>query len=200
MATVDEANGTGDGFVMMSTLAHRLEDIPGVASVTVDLSEDGGGINIRLEPGADEVEVMERLRAVLITYGVRSARPETVEEAFPEPGSLPARLGVVVRITPLEKGARVEVEGQSIRSFRVVAANPIAIAQGVADAWSRVVGKIPLEIVGVALDDRGQLAVTASDGETDSVGTADVGAGWESAVTVAVGRAIGLVPPAYSGD
>jgi len=176
----------------MSTLAHRLEDIPGIASVTVDLDEEGGGINIRLEPGADEIVVMERLRTVLIAYGVRSSKPETVNEAFPEPSTSP--LGVQVRITPLERGARVEVEGRSVRSFRVVAASPGAIAQGVADAWCRVVGKIPVEIVRVSIGDEGELTVAATDGETETIGKASIGDGWESALALAVGRAIGLVP------
>lgn len=183
---------------MMSNLANRLEDIPGVASVTVDLTEDGGGINIKLIPGANEVEVMERLRTVLIAYGVRSSKPESVEGAFPEKSASLVPLGVRVRITPLESGARVEVEGKNVRSFRVVAANPRAIAQGVADAWCRVAGKIPVEIVDVSLGDRGELEVVASDGETETVGIADVGEGWESALARAVGRAIGMVPSEQS--
>lgn len=180
---------------MMSTLADRLEDIPGIASVSVDLDEEGGGINIRLDPGADELEVMERLRAVLIAYGVRSSRPETVEQAFPEPKTSKWALGVEVKITPMETGARVEVEGKNVKSFRVVAAEPMAIAQGVADAWCRVVGKVPVEIVGVSVGDRGDLTVTATDGETETTGSANVEEGWESALAFAVGRAIGAVPP-----
>lgn len=179
---------------MMSGLADRLEDIPGVDSVTIDLTEGGGGINIKLVPGANEIEVMDRLRTVLISYGVRSSKPESVEDVFPERGAASAPLGVEVKITPLESGARVEVEGKNVRSFRVVAANPRAIAQGVADAWCRVAGKIPLEIVAVSLGDRGELAVTASDGETETTGIADVGEGWESALALAVGRAIRIVP------
>jgi hypothetical protein len=180
----------------MSNLAHRLEDIPGVASVNVDLTEEGGGINIRLDPEADEVEVMEKLRTVLIAYGVRSSRPESVEQALPEGGDESVPLGVRVTITPLDKGARVEVEGPKVRSFRVVAANPEAIAQGVADAWCRVVGKVPVEIVRVSIGDGGELTVTATDGLTETTGTADVGHGWESAVALAVGRAIGMVSAA----
>ena len=98
---------------MTPGLTSRLEEIPGVASVTVDLTEEGGGINIRLLPGADEAGVMERLRTILVAYGVRSPRPETVEEALPEPTGPPELrgLGIEARIVPLEKGARVEVEG-----------------------------------------------------------------------------------------
>lgn len=184
---------------MSPGLVGRLEDIPGVASVTVDLTDEGGGISIKLEPGADEAEVMERLRTVLINYGVRSARPETVEEAFPEAPEGPPELrgvGVTVRVVPLDKGARVEVEGKNVRSFRVVAANPNSIAQGIADAWCRVVGKVPVEVMSVSVGDDGRITVVARDGELERTGVSTVSLGWERALTLAVGRAIGLIPVA----
>jgi hypothetical protein len=55
-----------------SNLATRLQDIEGVASVVVDLDESGGGISVRLKPGANEAVVMEKLHSLLVTYGVRS--------------------------------------------------------------------------------------------------------------------------------
>jgi hypothetical protein len=180
----------------MSNLVSRLEDIPGVEAVTVDLTEEGGGINIKLTPGADESEVMERLRSVLIAYGVRSARPEMGSDGDEAPAEQPGpaeQFGVHVTITPMQDGARIEAQSKSVRSFRVVAATPMAIAQGVAEAWSQVVGKVPVEIVGVRVDDGQTLVVTARDGETESIGSAPVEIGWESALTLAVGRAIGTV-------
>ncbi len=182
---------------MTPGLTSRLEEIPGVASVTVDLTDEGGGINIRLIPGADEAGVMERLRSILVAYGVRSPKPETVEEALPEapPGPPELRgLGVEIRVVPLEKGARVEVEGEKIHSHRVVAANPRAIAQGMADAWCRVIGRVPVEIVTVSLDDGGRLLVVAIDGEEERSGQATVSLGWERALTLAVGRSMGVIP------
>ena len=170
-------------------LASRLEDIPGVESVTVDLTEEGGGINIRLTPGADEAEVLERLRTVLVAYGVRSPGPEPAGEE----GRPLEALGVEITITPLENGARVEAQSKSVRSFRLVAANPSAIAQGVADAWCQVVGRVPIEITEVRVTPEGGLLVTANDGEKESTGGANVEIGWESALTLAVGRALGLV-------
>jgi hypothetical protein len=172
-------------------LASRLEDIPGVESVTIDLTDEGGGINIRLSPGADESDVLERLRTVLIAYGVRSPGPEPaaeVETAPPVPD-----LGVDITITPLESGARVEAQRKKVRSFRLVAANPSAIAQGVADAWCQVVGRVPIEITEVRVTPEGGLLVTAFDGQTETTGGANVEIGWEAALTLAVGRAIGLV-------
>lgn len=177
---------------MMSNLAHRLEDIPGVASVVVDLSEEGGGINIRLVPGADEHQVMDRLRTVLISYGVRSARPDPIPSLPERRHTELAPLGVKVRITPLERGARVEVESKSVRSFRLVASDRLAIAQGLADAWSQVVGRIPTELASVSMS-AGTLTVIARNGERETTGTADVSEGWQRALALAVGRAIGIL-------
>ncbi len=182
---------------MTPGLTSRLEEIPGVASVTVDLTEEGGGINIRLIPGADEAGVMERLRSILVAYGVRSPKPETVEQALPEAPAGPPELrglGVEVRVVPLDKGARVEVAGEKIHSHRVVAANPRAIAQGMADAWCRVIGRVPIEVLHVSLGDDGRLQVVAIDGDEERIGQAMVSLGWERALTLAVGRSMGIIP------
>jgi hypothetical protein len=176
----------------MSRLAHRLEDIPGVESVVVDLSDEGGGINVKLSPGADEMAVMDRLRTVLISYGVRSQKPLPVE-SLPEPRNLESSsLGVGVRITPLERGARVEVETKSVRSFRLVSRDRLAIAQGLADAWSQVVGRVPTELISASLDDDVITVVARRDG-VDVTGQASITSGWQMALALAVGRAIGTV-------
>lgn len=176
----------------MSRLANRLEDIPGVESVVIDLSDDGGGINVRLVAGADEAEVMDRLRTVLISYGVRSDRPLPVE-SLPGPGSLDTPdLGVAVKITPIETGARVEVETRSVRSFRLVSRGRLSIAQGIADAWSQVVGRVPTELVAADLSG-GLIQVVARRDGGAVTGSAPVSYGWQTALALAVGRAIGTV-------
>lgn len=176
----------------MSKLAHRLEDIPGVASVVVDLEDDGGGINVRLVPGADEAEVMDRLRTVLISYGVRPSRPLPVE-SLPKPRNLDVnQLGVEVKITPMKRGARVEVQSKVVHSFRLVAADRFSIAQGLADAWSQVVGRVPTPLAKVAMAE-GVITVVAKRDGTESIGSATVDMGWQAALTLAVGRAIGTV-------
>lgn len=177
----------------MTNLAPRLEDLPGVASVQVDLEDlSSGGITVRLEPDADEADVMERVRALLVAYGVRSARANLefhrAGEARPS-----SDLGVEVRITPIKGGARIEVMGEKVRSFRIVPPNPLAIAQGLSDAWCQVVAKIPIEIMTVTFQGS-FLRVIASDGESESVGVADTSKGLEYALSHAVGRALGLVP------
>lgn len=178
---------------MTSSLVSRLQDIPGIASVAVDLTDSGGGINVRLEPGADEFAVMEKLRSVLVAYGVRSADPK-VKLGRSRRTETSDGLGVDVVITPLKAGARIEVATKTVKSFRVVPANPEAIAQGLSDAWCQVIGKIPVEITEISLEGTGSLTVTAFDGSEETRGTADVTAGWEHALTHAVGQALGVVP------
>jgi hypothetical protein len=174
---------------MTSSLASRLEEIPGVASVVIDLEGFGRGIDVRLEPGADEVVVMEKLRALLAAYGVRQDRQPHMSVGRSR--RLAADLGVDVRITPIKSGARIEVATKSVRSFRIVAATPISIAQGLADAWCQVIGRIPIEIIRVAVGDDGLLTVIAFDGARESRGTADVASGWVDALTSAVAGALG---------
>ena len=178
---------------MTPNLASRLQDIPGIASVTVDLTDSGGGINIRLETGADEAVVMERLRALLVAYGVRSPNPPKLRLGRQTKYLDDGPLGVDVKITPIKAGARVQVATTKVRSFRVVPATPEAIAQGLSDAWCQVVGKIPVEILGVTMGDEGELTVVASDGAHETSATSNVSSGWEEALARAVGRAIGVV-------
>lgn len=176
---------------MTGTLASRLEQIPGVASVTIDLTDTGGGINVRLSPDADEMAVMERLREILAAYGIRSADPKVNigRSARRRPPKV-RDFDVDVVITPLRTGARVEVFTKNVRSFRVVAANPSAIAQGLSDAWCQVKGRIPVEIVSVTIGDTGDLTIVASDGVHQTTGTANVSFGWEHALTQALGEAL----------
>jgi len=174
---------------MSSSLASRLGDIPGVSSVTIDLEGFGRGIDVRLEPGADEAVVMEKLRALLAAYGVRQGRePEVSLGRTRRPVTDP---GVDVSISPLPSGARIEVATRSVKSFRIVAAEPLAIAQGLADAWCQVVGRIPVEIVRVEIEDERDLVVTAFDGERQTRGVSEIGGGWVQALTTAIGGALG---------
>ena len=173
-------------------LSSRLQDIPGVASVAVDLTDSGGGINVRLEPGADEAVVMEKMRALLVAYGVRSPHPPKLRLGR-KPRHVVGPLPVDIKITPIDASkARVEVATKVIRSFRVVAANPMAIAQGLAQAWCQVIGKIPVEVTLVEVsDDLLRIVISNEDSETE--GAASISDGWEEALGRAVGRALGVV-------
>jgi hypothetical protein len=155
-----------------------------VASVVVDLDGFGRGIDVRLEPGADEAAVMERLRALLAAYGIR--RDRNVPLGLGRNASPLSDIGIQIAITPMEGGARIEVGSASVKSFRIVAATPLSIAQGLVDAWCQVVGRVPVEVVTVAVDDQDRLVVTASDGEHETVGSAPIGDGWLDALTGAI--------------
>lgn len=196
---------------MKASLTARLQDIPGVAQVVVDLDETSGGIHVKLQPGADEDAVLEKMRGLLVAYGLRPREgrsdtvgrqqpQETAPEAVFESSTGPADdddLGVDVTITPIVGGARVEVAGEKVRSFRVVKPTPLAIVHGVAEAWCQVVGRAPFNVTGVTLDD-GDLVVSVRDGEVETTGRAAVSEGWSDAIPRAVGLAgdlIGAVPP-----
>jgi hypothetical protein len=177
---------------MKEKLVERLQDIPGVASVSLNLEDVEAGIRVRLDEDADEAEVLERVRALLVAYGVRSPDQGTMEIGN-RLAQARAALGVDVRISPVKDGARVEVVGTAIRSFRLVPSTPMAIAQGLSDAWCQVLGRIPLEVARVALSDKGVLSVVATDGKKERTGRADIVDGWTMAISLAVGRAIGVV-------
>jgi hypothetical protein len=55
-----------------------------------------------------------------------------------------------------------------------------------ADAWCQVIGKIPVEITAVSVDDDRRLIITASDGERETRGEADTSRGWVESLTVAI--------------
>lgn len=180
--------GVGDKS-MTTGLAERLEEIAGVESVVVDLTESGGGINVKLESGANEVQVMDKLRSILVAYGVRAPSPPKIRPSPTRRAAKPDP-GVDVTITPIKGGARVEVETRNIRSFRVVAPTPTAIAQGIADAWCQVVGQVPVEIVKVKREDDGSVTVVAFNGVKEAKATQNLASGWQDALAAAVGAAI----------
>jgi hypothetical protein len=163
-----------------------------VASVSLNLEDVESGIRVRLDEDADEAEVLERVRALLVAYGVRSPDQGSMEIGN-RLAQARAALGVDVRISPVKGGARVEVIGTAIRSFRLVPSTPMAIAQGLSDAWCQVLGRIPLEVGKVSLTDEGVLSVIVTDGKEERVGRSDIVDGWTMALSLAVGRAMGVV-------
>ncbi len=177
----------------MSSLADRIEDIPGVVAVVVDLTDSGGGINLRLETGADEARVMEKVRGLLAAYGAKAPDAPSLKLGRAPSFDSSRDLGVDVAITPITGGARVEVASANVRSFRVVTPDPTAITQGLSDAWCQVIGRIPVEIVSVTRGRGGRLEVVASDGQAETIGIGDVSLGFEQALATAVGEALGAV-------
>jgi hypothetical protein len=181
-----------EGAVVREKLVERLQDIPGVASVSLNLEDVESGIRVRLDENADEAEVLERVRALLVAYGIRSPDQGSMEIGN-RLAQARAALGVDVRISPVKGGARVEVIGTAIRSFRLVPSTPMAIAQGLSDAWCQVLGRIPLEVGKVSLSNEGVLSVVVTDGKDERVGSSDILDGWTMALSLAVGRAMGVV-------
>jgi hypothetical protein len=178
---------------MSAKLVERIQDIPGVAAVSLDLEDpEAGGINVRLEPDADEMEVLERVRALLVAYGVRSQGYPTLRVGRTRMTG-DRRLGVDVRITPIKGGARVEVVGATVRSFRVVPPEPTVVAQGLADAWCQVLGRPPVEISRVTITND-TLEVVAVEAPIERTGEGNLADGWTQALAVAVGEAIGVIP------
>ncbi|HEX2154376.1 MAG TPA: hypothetical protein VHL52_10405 [Acidimicrobiia bacterium] len=59
----------------MNGLRSRLESISGVEGIELELGTDGlEGITVRLSEGADELDVLEEVRRLLVAYGTRSSR------------------------------------------------------------------------------------------------------------------------------
>lgn len=174
---------------MTPGLITRLQDVPGVEAVAVDLSSEAGGINLRLAPDADERKVLQEVHELLVAYGVRGLIRPRVTMGTP----VVDRPDIEVVISKLESGARIQVTAGEVQSSRQVAANPVAIAQGLADAWSQVLGRIPKEVVAVEVSGMGGLTVLVSDGETERRGVASIDEGWTTALKAAVGRAMGFL-------
>lgn len=178
---------------MTPGLITRIQDIVGVEAVAVDLASDAGGLNLRLSPDADEVQVLKEVHELLVAYGVRGlVRPRVTlgqkRNTEPDPG-------VDVQITPTGSGARIQVAVGEVQSSRPVAATPEAIAQGLADAWCQVLGRAPQEVRSVTLNSAGGLTVVVSDGTTEHRGIADTKVGWSTALVRSVGSALGFLTP-----
>lgn len=175
---------------MTPGLVTRLQDIPGVEAVAVDLGEESGGINLRIASYADEREVMRQVHELLVAYGARGLSKPRVRLGRNPSASVD--LGVDISITQLGDGARIHVSGGAIESARQVASTPMAIAQGLADAWCQVLGRAPKGVTSVSMSDDGVLVVAVSDGQKLRRGSAEVSSGWTQAIGVAVGSALGF--------
>lgn len=80
----------------MNGLRSRLEGIEGVESIELELGDTGlEGITVRLREGADEIEVLEGVRRLLVAYGTRplgvgqANASEATIEAPPRPALAP---------------------------------------------------------------------------------------------------------------
>jgi hypothetical protein len=172
-------------------LRQRLEAIHGVSSIQLELGDTGlTGIRVTLAEGADEAMVLERIRAMLVTYGLKA--PEAL--ATPGPSRVFNSEELVTEIAEEGQMLRVEVKGDGDAVVTIVDANPLAAARAVAMARGQLTGNSDVEVMWIGLDQIGSwriLTVLASIGqEKVNAGSAVVTAGWTDALDRAVAAAL----------
>jgi hypothetical protein len=174
-------------------LRQRLENLEGVASIHLELAETGlSGIRVTLIEGADEAHVLEKIRSMLVTYGLRS--PGRLEAATLKSETDTAKSDhIETSITPEGEGMRVEVRGEGRSVVRLVDATPLAAAVAVAEGRAILEGKSTPQVLWIGLDIIGDWKILTvlvkSDGETARVGSAVVTSGWAEALDEAVAKA-----------
>jgi hypothetical protein len=173
-------------------LRQRLENLEGVASIHLELAETGlSGIRVTLIDGADEAHVLEKIRSMLVTYGLRS--PGRLEADNPKPGpETPKSDHIETHITPEGEGMRVEVRGDGRSVVRLVDATPLAAAAAVAEGRAILAGKSAPQVLWIGLDIIGEWKILTvlvkGDGEAAKVGSAVVLSGWADALDEAVAK------------
>jgi len=173
-------------------LRQRLENLEGVASIHLELAETGlSGIRVTLIEGADEANVLERIRSMLVTYGLRSpGRLQDDSSITPQP-TMTDR--IETQITPEGEGMRVEVRGEGRSVVRLVDATPLAAAIAVAEGRAILQGRATPRVLWIGLDVIGDWKVLTvlmkDDSEAAKVGSAVVAAGWAEALDEAVAKA-----------
>jgi hypothetical protein len=176
-------------------LRQRLENLAGVSGIHLELTETGlSGIRVTLEDEADEAEVLERIRSLLVTYGLRSPTPvSTLSE--PEIVDIRTRSTVTTSIAPDGEGMRVDVSDGEHNVTRVVEATPLAAAQAVAEGRAELSGREPPSVLWVGLDRVGEWRILTvlmrREGQLPTVGASLVTSGWATALDEAVAVASG---------
>lgn len=68
----------------MTGLEDRLKKVGGVADIVVELDADGlAGVRVRLNEGAQETDVLEEIRRILVAYGLKATRRRTAPTSIP---------------------------------------------------------------------------------------------------------------------
>ena len=173
-------------------LRQRLENLEGVASIHLELADTGlSGIRVALDEGADESTVLERIRSLLVTYGLRTPTP--VSTAPPPNHSDPSR-EISTRISPEGDGMKVEITAEGETIVKLVEATPFAAAQAVAEGRSHLTGRPVPQVLWIGLDAIGDHRILTvlmkGDDDPPTVGSAVVTDGWAEALDRAVARAL----------
>ena len=172
-------------------LRQRLENLEGVASIHLELAETGlSGIRVTLTDGADEAHVLEKIRSMLVTYGLRTpGRVEGISKA----GTADVNDGIHTIITPEGDGMKVEVRGQGQSVVRLVEATPLAAGIAVAEGRAILEGRPVPQVLWIGLDLIGDWRILTillqDDGVAPQVGSAVVVSGWAEALDEAIAKA-----------
>jgi hypothetical protein len=170
-------------------LQHRLEHVPGVSEIELELDAGGlSGIRVNLKEGASETEVLERIRSILVTYGVHS-------QALRTGGQEPEiSYEVWTNIAPAGEGLIVELGKGERRVSREIPADPLAAAQAVVDARCELEGLRAAKVIWMGLDRVGYWRVLTvlvrGQAPAPSVGAAVVTEGWADALGRAVEQSL----------
>ncbi len=170
-------------------LRQRLENLEGVASIQLELADTGlSGIRVTLSEGADEAMVLERIRAMLVTYGLRAPDQVTGTRAEADDPS-----DLVAVLSQEGDRLRVEVRGQGETVSAIVDPSPLSAARAVAAARAQLRGQPAPEVMWIGLDQIGSFSVltilTAQPDENVSVGSAVVEGDWAQALNRALAAA-----------
>ncbi|HJR87231.1 MAG TPA: hypothetical protein VJ930_06195 [Acidimicrobiia bacterium] len=171
-------------------LRQRLENLEGVASIQLELADTGlSGIRVTLSEGADEAMVLERIRAMLVTYGLRAPDQVTGSRAEADDDSS----DLVAVLSQEGDRLRVEVRGQGETVSAIVDPSPLSAARAVAAARAQLRGEPAPEVMWIGLDQIGAFSVltilTAQPDEKVSVGSAVVEGDWAQALNRALAAA-----------
>jgi hypothetical protein len=172
--------------VTIAGLRQRLENLEGVASIQLELADTGlSGIRVTLSEGAEEAMVLERIRAMLVTYGLRA--PEQVTGPRSE---LEVSSDLIVVLSQEGDRLRVEVKGHGESVSAIVDPSPLSAARAVAAARAQLLGQSAPEVMWIGLDQIGAFSVltvlAARTDEKVSAGAAVVEGDWGQAL----GRAL----------
>lgn len=185
----------------MNSLQARLEDLPGVTHIELELGDEGlAGITVNLSAEADEEIVLESVRRLLVAYGTEAAtsaepiRTGRVVDlaAIEQPADHPPLAGPsaqrtirghLVRLVVEEglDGAVLELDVGGVRRRKLVAASPKFITQGVLDLGCEAVGARAVAVIGINLSNISRAKVftviTVEPGEAPQVSTTSVTGG-----------------------
>jgi hypothetical protein len=175
--------------VTIAGLRQRLENLEGVASIQLELADTGlSGIRVTLSEGADEAMVLERIRAMLVTYGLRAPEQVTGSRGDAEDAADP-----VAVLSQEGDRLRVEVRGQGETVSAIVDPSPLSAARAVAAARAQLRGEPAPEVMWIGLDQIGAFSVltilTAQPDDKVSVGSVVVEGDWAQALNRALAAA-----------